>query len=32
MWNVVLLWFFVCYGIIDDDEDVMFTIGHELVL
>jgi hypothetical protein len=30
MWNIVVLWFFVCYGITNDDEDVMFTIEHEL--
>jgi len=30
MWNIVVLWCFVCYGIMDDDEDVIFTIEHEL--
>jgi len=25
-----MLWCFVCYGITDDDEDVIFTIEHEL--
>ncbi len=30
MWNIDVLWFLVCYGITDDDEDVMFTIEHKL--